>query len=126
MRQGPASGLGLIDTPGLGRGDAAGLSRLADLLRSVRADEVHLVLPATSKTADALAAVRAWSPLGITHLLFTRLDETASCGSVLTVAVETGIPLSYIGTGREIPGDLAPADAHDIVHRTLQQGARHA
>jgi flagellar biosynthesis protein FlhF len=122
VRRAPGSGLTLIDTPGLGPGDGAGLARLRDLLRAARADEVHLVLPATSKTADALAAVRAFSALGVSHLLFTHLDETSSCGSVLTVSVETGLALSYFGTGREIPGDLLPAAAREVVQRTLRQG----
>jgi len=122
LRRAPVSGLTLIDTPGLGPGDGAGLARLRDLLRAAGADEVHLVLSATSKTADALAAVRAFAAVGVTHLLFTRLDETTSWGSVLTVSVVTGLPLSYFGTGREIPGDLAPAAAREVVHRTLQQG----
>jgi flagellar biosynthesis protein FlhF len=111
----------LIDTPGLGPDDQSGLSRLGELLHAARPAEVHLVLSATSKTADALAAVRAFSSVGITHLLFTHLDETASCASVLGTSVESGLPLSYFGTGREIPGDLDFADARDVVRRTLQR-----
>jgi flagellar biosynthesis protein FlhF len=110
----------LIDTPGLAPGDQSGLRRLGELLCAARPTEVHLVLTATSKTADALAAVRAFSSVGITHLLFTHLDETASCASVLGAGVESGLPLSYFGTGREIPGDLDFADARDVVRRTLQ------
>jgi flagellar biosynthesis protein FlhF len=117
----PADGLTLIDTPGVGVHDAAEMERLADLLGAAAAREVHLVLPATMKTADALAAVRAFSRLGVTHLLFTRLDETASFGSVLAVSVESGLPLSYFGTGRDVPGDLAPAAPDDVVNRILTQ-----
>jgi len=110
----------LIDTPGIRSADAVGLGKLAELLRAARPDEVHLVLSAATKTADALAAVRAFSGAGVTHLLFTHLDETASCASVIGASVESGLPLSYVGTGRDIPGDLRPADALDIVHRTLE------
>ena len=122
----PLGGLTLIDTPAVSAVDDAALSRLRDLLREIRAAEVHLVLPATSKTADALHTVRAYSGVGVTHLLFTHLDETTSCGSMLTVSVETGLPLSYFGTGREIPADIVPANAHDIVRRTLSHGEHRA
>jgi flagellar biosynthesis protein FlhF len=126
MGRAPLRGLTLIDTPGVGPGDEAGLARLRELLREARPAEVHLVVSATSKTADVLAAVRAFSVVGATHLLFTHLDETTSCGSVLTVSIETGLPLSYFGTGREIPADLVPADAREVVRRTLWQGDHRA
>jgi len=112
--------LTLIDTPGLVRVDHAGLARLGTLLQSVRPDEIHLVLSATTKITDALAAVRAFSVLAPTHLLFTRLDETTSCGSILSVGVESGLPISYLGTGREIPTDLILATPSELARRTLQ------
>jgi flagellar biosynthesis protein FlhF len=113
--------LTLIDTPGVTPADVPGLIRLGTALRCTQPDEVHLVLSATSKTADALATVRAFSVLGPTHLLFTRLDETTSVGSVLSVGVETGLPLSYFGSGREIPTDLVVATARDLARRTLSR-----
>lgn len=112
--------LTLIDTPGLAPADRPGLTRLGAALRATQPDEVHLVLSATSKTADALATIRAFSILGPTHLLFTRLDETTSVGSVLSVGVETGLPLSYFGSGREIPTDLVAATARELARRTLE------
>jgi flagellar biosynthesis protein FlhF len=121
VRRAPADGLTLIDTPGIGVHHAEEMARVAELLGAAAPREVHLVLSATAKTADALAAVRAFSRLGVTHLLFTRLDETASCGSVLAVCVESGLPLSYVGTGREIPADLGAAAPADIVNRILTQ-----
>ncbi len=126
LARAPAGRLTLIDTAGASPVDGQALGRLADLLRAARPDEVHLVLSATTKSADALAAVRAFAPAGLTHLLFTRLDETTSLGSVLAVGIESGLPLSHFGTGREIPGDLAPASAREVVHQTLGLGARHA
>jgi flagellar biosynthesis protein FlhF len=123
LRRAPAGRLTLIDTFGVSPADAAGHARLGELLRAARPDEIHLVLSATTKTADALAAVRALEAAGITHLLFTRLDETTSLGSVLAVSVESGLPLSHFGTGREIPGDLVPASAREVVHKTLGMGA---
>jgi flagellar biosynthesis GTPase FlhF len=39
---------------------------------------------------------------------------------VIDACVESGLPLSYVGTGRDIPGDLDPADPRRIARRTLQ------
>jgi flagellar biosynthesis protein FlhF len=110
----------LIDTPGVGPDDRHGLRHLQELLRAAAPDEVHLVLSATSKAADTRAAVRTFSAMGVTHLLFTHLDETASCASVIDVCIESGLPLSFVGTGRDIPGDLDPADPRRLIRRTLQ------
>ncbi len=115
-----ARGLILVDTPGVSLRDEAGLARLRDLLRTARPSEVHLVLSATSKTADALAAIRAFGVLGSTHLLFTRLDETVSYGSLLSVSIASGLPLSYFGIGREIPNDIRPASGRDLARLALR------
>jgi flagellar biosynthesis protein FlhF len=115
-----ARGLVLVDTPGVGLRDAEGLAALDEPLRACHATEVHLVLSATSKVADALAVVRATASLGTTHLLFSRLDETTSCGSLLGVSVESGLPLSYFGTGREVPKDIQQASARELACRILR------
>lgn len=109
----------LIDTPGITLGDAAGRAALQALLAAVVPTEVHLALPATTKTADALAAIRALVPLGVTSLVWTRMDETTSHGTVLSVSLEAACPLAWFGTGPEVPGDLVPASAGALVHRVL-------
>ena len=117
---GPGSGLTLIDTPGLAPGDTRGLGALARLLASLRPTETHLVLSATTKPDDARAAVAAFAPLGVTHLVFTRLDETRSVGSLLGIAIDTCRPLSYFGTGRDVPNDLRPASADELLRRAFE------
>jgi CheY-like chemotaxis protein len=50
----------------------------------------------------------------------THLDETASCASVIDACIESGLPLSYVGTGRDIPGDLDPVEPRRLICHTLQ------
>jgi flagellar biosynthesis protein FlhF len=113
-------GLTLIDTPGLSPRDGDGIAALATLLGPARPGEVHLVLSGTTKADDARAAVAAFAAAGVTHLAFTRLDETASVGSLVGVAAGCGLPLSYLGTGQEIPNDIRPASARDLARRVLR------
>jgi flagellar biosynthesis protein FlhF len=120
LDRGPAPGVTLIDTPGLGACNVTELAGLRALLAAARPAEVHLVLPATMTAADGLAAVRRFAVLGCTHLGFTRLDEAAGLGSVLAVAIESALPLSYLGTGREVPNDIRPATARELARRVLQ------
>jgi flagellar biosynthesis protein FlhF len=109
----------LIDTPGVSPGDGDGLASLETLLRAAAPTQVHLVLPATATTADALAAVRAFAPLGVSDLVWTRLDEAQTLGTLLSVALEVGRPLSWFGTGPDVPGDLEQASGEALVRRVL-------
>jgi len=116
-----AADLRLIDTPGLVRGDAASVQALATLLRHARVTEVHFVLPATMKAEDALATLAAFAPLGPSRLLVTKLDETATFGSLLTVAVTSGLPLSYVASGRDVPDDIQAATAWELSRRVVRR-----
>jgi len=112
-------GLTLIDTPGVSPRDAAGIRSVGELLRAARPAEIHLVLPATTKIDDAMAVVRACAPLEATHLAFTKLDETTTYGSILSVAIQSKLSLSYLATGREVPNDIQPATAREVARRVL-------
>jgi flagellar biosynthesis protein FlhF len=112
----------VIDTPGVSPRDDAGVARLERMLRLARPTAVHLVLSATTKIDDALAAVNGFGRLGITHVLFSKLDETSTYGSVFSVGVLSGVPLSYFATGREIPNDIKPATARELARYVVRGG----
>jgi flagellar biosynthesis protein FlhF len=59
-------------------------------------------------------------------LLFTRLDETDSCGVILNESVRTGLPISFLGTGPRIPEDLEPASKDRIAGLLLEGRESHA
>jgi flagellar biosynthesis protein FlhF len=115
-------GLVLVDSPGLGPRQSGAVTGLDALLRAAGTTEVHLVLPATMKASDALAAVRGFAPVGPSHLLFTRLDETTELGTLVSVGAAAGLPLSYVSTGREVPTDIERATIRTLVTRALQGG----
>ncbi|NGZ59555.1 MAG: hypothetical protein CV081_03490, partial [Nitrospira sp. LK265] len=45
------------------------------------------------------------------RLLFTKLDETESFGTIFEVMHQTGVPLSYWSIGRRVPGDIEVASS---------------
>lgn len=63
-----------------------------------------LVLPATSRTADLLAAVERYRALRPSRLIFTRLDETSRAGGILSVGAIAGLPIFAFG---RLPGVVA-------------------
>ncbi len=113
----------LVDTPGLGLKDRDRLARLSALLGAIRPHEIHLTLPA-SLTASAQARHAAlFSPLGITHLVLTRLDETVGIGVILNAVERLGWAVSYVTDGQVVPNDIQVACNLPIVELILDKVA---
>jgi flagellar biosynthesis protein FlhF len=98
----------LVDTPGRSPADPAA-SAWRNLLRGLRPDEVHLVLPAGVRTEVALWARELFASCGPTHLFLSKLDEVPGEVGVAELADELGFPTRWVATGQEVPLDLHPA-----------------
>lgn len=107
--------LTLIDTPGLGKAEMEGHEDLARLLAGHPGIDTHLVLAASVRTADLRRAARQYSAFRPSKLLFTKLDETESFGSILSLSARMGLPVSFLARGQRIPEDLEPASREAIV-----------
>lgn len=105
----------LIDTPGYGPRDMDRAADLAGFL-STRPDiTTHLVLTACTKSADLTHVAERFEIFRPSSLLFTRLDETAGFGTAFSLSARLSKPISYLGTGQEIPDDIAPATKERIL-----------
>jgi flagellar biosynthesis protein FlhF len=67
------------------------------------------------KSADLTLVAERFGIFHPSSLLFTRLDETACFGTAFSLSVRMGIPISFLGTGQEIPDDLVPATKERIL-----------
>lgn len=114
----------LIDTPGYGRREMDSAAELAAFFASRPEIDVHLVVTASMKSADLSRVVQQFSIFRPRKLLFTRLDETESLGSLYSLAARTGLPLSFLAAGQRIPEDLQPADAGLIADALLGGAGR--
>jgi flagellar biosynthesis protein FlhF len=98
-----------IDT--IGRSPlGGGIAGLAPFLDAARADEVCLVMPVTMRVADAARAAAAFARLGPSRLCITKLDETDYHEPIAAVSQASGLPLTWLGTGQNVPDDLEAAD----------------
>ncbi|MBL8073575.1 MAG: flagellar biosynthesis protein FlhF [Nitrospira sp.] len=106
----------LMDMPGIGSTD---LALANDLRRLLKHDSIttHLVLPASIRTQEACRMTDCVRTLPNLRLLFTKLDETDSCGTIFDVAHATSIPLSYWSIGRRVPGDIEVASPEVLATR---------
>ena len=110
----------LIDTPGFGFLDTDSLESMAQFFATRNDIDTHLVLPSSMKAGDLARVVESFAAFRPSHLLFTRLDETASYGPIFAEAARTGKPLSFFGTGQRIPEDLETASRSRLVELMLR------
>ena len=109
----------LIDTPGHSPKDTETLAQLRNLLDELPEVETHLVLSATTKPRDLTEIAARYEPLHPTRLLFTKLDETSTYGPILSTLVRVKRPLSYLGTGQEVPEALELATSRRVADLIL-------
>ncbi|HQN17697.1 MAG TPA: hypothetical protein PKV86_01095 [Syntrophobacteraceae bacterium] len=74
-----------------------------------------LVLSATAKDEDLKQTIRHFSSIKIRSLVFTKLDETLSPGSMLNQLLRFPHPLSYLGTGQCVPEDIRLANHKNLI-----------
>ncbi len=99
----------LIDTPGFSGAD---MSDAEDLVAFASRDsriDVHLVLPANIGYRAALRVRDRFAGFKPAKLVLTHLDDGCKGGAVLELAIRSGLPLSYLCSGQQIPDDLAVA-----------------
>lgn len=108
----------LIDTAGRSQKNIMQVGELKTLLETVRC-ETHLVLAAQMKEQDMIEATQRFAAARVDRLLLSKLDETSVYGTLLNVALRTGIPLSYMTTGQKVPEDIELADGSKLASLIL-------
>jgi flagellar biosynthesis protein FlhF len=104
----------LVDTPGLGPDAFEGRQALMEMIKCMHDPEVHLVLNATMREKALAKVISFFRPLGITRVLPTHLDWCDQFGPVLNQLEQCRLPISYRGTGSQVPEGLHGASAREI------------
>ncbi|HEY3825671.1 MAG TPA: hypothetical protein VGL82_14000 [Bryobacteraceae bacterium] len=118
----PEDHLVLIDTPGLSPAlfDSVGMDLAAFIARRQTID-THLVLTATTRPNDVEAAVKRFEMFRPSALIFTRLDEAGSTGTIASEAIRSGRPVSWLCTGQLIPEDIEAAATSRIAGALVRE-----
>ncbi len=99
----------LLDTAGRSHTHLLNMNELKMLLKEVAGLEKWLVLPAPTKDRDLAAATRRFMEVGLSGLIFTKLDETDSFGSLINQILRFRLPVAYLTAGQRVPEDIEPA-----------------
>jgi len=99
----------LVDTTGRSQYNWRGILELAGFFKGVGKVDVELVLSASTKYGDNVAAIDRFGQIGIDRLLFSKIDESCRFGMLLNLSLAKGLPISYLTTGQNVPDDIEPA-----------------
>lgn len=105
----------LIDTAGIGQRDKRLSEQVACLSQSSENIKNLLVLSTTAQLASLKESVQCFSELNLTGAILTKLDEATSLGPALTALMRTGLNTSFITDGQNVPDDIHPARAHQLM-----------
>ncbi len=114
-----------IDTVGSSQKDKSVIDMISGFLSALKgvADlRVMLAVSATTKYIDLKEIVDSYSRVGFKSMIITKVDETNSLGSVLSVVYEDDIKVSFITTGQDVSGDLENATPEFLVEKALGSG----
>ena len=103
----------LLDTAG--RSTPEDVSRQAELVRNVPGILLHLVLSAASGAQQLAAVAERYRELRPDRLVFSKVDEAAAPGAILSAAVRIGRPIACITDGQRVPEDLHPVTGRQLV-----------
>ena len=108
----------LIDTVGMGQRD----ERVGDQAAMFDAAGVQslIMLNATSGGDTLEDVVRMYRNDRVIGCITTKLDEAASLGTVLDVAVRHRLVLHYMANGQRVPEDLHPTNLDYMLHRAFK------
>ncbi len=112
----------LIDTAGRSPKDEISISTIKDYMKSADLHNIEpfLVVSAATKKKDLFNIDEKYSRLDYKYLIFTKLDETMSLGSIIDVLYHLKKPVTYVTFGQDVPKHISIANPEILVESVLQ------
>jgi flagellar biosynthesis protein FlhF len=96
----------LIDTAGRNYRDESHLKELKALAELKVSMKFNAVLSLTTRDKELTKIAKSFATLPVESLIFTKLDESESYGTMLNVSAAAARPISYFTTGQRVPEDI--------------------
>jgi flagellar biosynthesis protein FlhF len=109
----------LLDTAGRSPKDEVRIQELKAFLGEAGADEVHLVISSVAAARTLQQTAERFAAAGATAMILTKLDEATGLGNVLPLVRSSGLPISYLTDGQNVPDDIQTADARRLAATIL-------
>lgn len=111
----------IIDTAGRHKDEKGLIEEMKDTARSVKPDEIILVVDATIGQQASVQAKAFREATNIGSIFVTKLDSSARGGGALSAVAATNAPIKFIGTGEKI-GDIDTFMPSRFIGRLLGVG----
>ncbi|WP_102400915.1 flagellar biosynthesis protein FlhF [Haloimpatiens massiliensis] len=109
----------LIDTTGRSSKNSMQISQLRAFVDKVNTESINLVISATTKNKDISTIVEGYKKLNFNHIIITKLDETISYGSILSILYHGNKDINFVTTGQNVPDDIKKLDSPSICRLVL-------
>jgi flagellar biosynthesis protein FlhF len=109
----------LMDTAGRSPRDEVRIQELRTILAEANPAEVHLVLSAVSGAKSLATTAERFATVGTTAMIVTKLDEATGMGNLLSVCRGSGLPISYVTDGQNVPDDIRVAQKRPLAQQIL-------
>lgn len=106
-----------IDTPSVTYEDHDFISSFHHLNAVNIICDHHLVVSLVDKQLSQERTISHFAPLGLTSLIFSKLDEAGSCGELINLPSKWAIPVSYLSLNSDLTQPLEKATRERIVSR---------
>ncbi|MBI3285005.1 MAG: flagellar biosynthesis protein FlhF [Burkholderiales bacterium] len=110
----------LIDTVGVSQRDKMVTEQVAMLSASDTNVKRLLCLNATSTGETLSEVVRAYQGGGLAGCILTKLDEAATIGGALDIAIRQKLMVYYVASGQRVPEDLHVANKLYLIDRAFK------
>ncbi len=108
----------LIDTGGRSQRDFEQMTELHAMIDDPRFEN-YLTLSTTTKDAEMSEITRRFGEIPIEGVIFTKLDESTTCGCIFNHAIRFKKPVAFLTTGQQVPDDIEPASKERLVDLLL-------
>lgn len=112
----------LIDTAGRSPRDGERIDELNEFLGRGADVENCLVLSAATDERLQRQSLAAFGKLPLSRLIFTKLDESDRCGSLINIPTRSNLPLAYLTNGQQVPEDLLLAEPQEVAEIVMAGG----
>ncbi len=109
----------IIDTGGCSQRDENQMFELRNIFDERGRIHNLLVLSATTKDNDMNEITRRFGTLPLEGIVFTKLDESSSYGSLFNHVIRFKKPISFLTTGQKVPEDIEMATKERLVDLLL-------
>ncbi len=113
-----------VDTPGVCGNCEDRINHIQNLFSNEKEVEYHLVLSASTNDKTICEIVKQFSTLKVHRIVFTKLDECITYGSMLNQLYRFKIPVSYFTNGQKVPEDIEAASVEKLIDLVLNDETR--